>query len=433
MDSFFATNDITRIVTGRSRRESSWDQTGGNDDCIRIEPGETRVLADISGPGKITHIYFTMIDPDIFDYRDAVLRMYWDGEETPSVEVPLGDFFGIGHCMARRYSSLMMAVNPGCGPEDQARNNGFNCYFPMPFATGARIELENQSARVLGGILGRLWYHIDYEVYDNPPPEDVGRFHAQWRRENPTTVGEIKMNPDRGSYPGINIGGEDNYVMLEAQGQGHIAGLFLQVDNLQGGWYGEGDDMLFIDGDTWPPSQHGTGSEEVFGGGACPDREYAGIHSGFVLIENEGGESFKGKNAMYRWYTQDPIRFNKSVRMSIEHGHANDFENDYASVVYWYQKEPHAAFPVLPAVGDRRPHMAEAFLKAHEKLERAYALMLEHQEAFVFRKVEPPAWLEFYKKLVGEAIGALYTKEYNLANLKMDQAVLIAERQGAAG
>jgi hypothetical protein len=407
---------------------SSWDQTGGNDDCIRIDPGQTQVLADIKGPGKITHIYFTMIDPNLLDYREAILRMYWDEEETPSVEVPFGDFFCIGHCTVRRFASLMVAVNPGCLP--QPVNNGLNCYFPMPFAKRARITLENQSDRYFGGGFGRVWYHIDYEIDREPPSADIGRFHAQWRRENPTTVGTIPVNPERGAFPEINATGDDNYVMLEAEGEGHIAGLFLEVENLVGGWWGEGDDMIFIDGDTWPPSLHGTGSEEVFGGGACPDSEYAGPYTGFVLVENKDGEAFKGKNAMYRWYLQDPIRFTKSARMTMEHGHANNLANDYASVVYWYQREPHVPFPPLPLPEARLPHMPDAFYRAQDAYAQLTKLMVEHQDAFVFRKKPPPPWLESLKQKVHAGYGCLYTAEYDKALDSFGEALGIARKQG---
>ncbi len=418
--------DITRITSGRSRRASTWDTTGGNDDCWRIEPGQTAVLADIPGAGRITHIYFTMIDPNPLDYRDGVLRMYWDSEATPSVEVPLGDFFCISNCTVRQFSSLMMAVNPGCGP--YGVNIGPNCYFPMPFANGARIELVNQSARVFGGALGRVWCHIDYEAYpDGRLPEDTGRFHAQWRRECLTTVHEAPCSK-RGAFPLINDTGKDNYVMLEAEGEGHIVGLHLQVDNVQGGWYGEGDDMVFIDGETWPPSIHGTGSEEIFGGGACPDKEYAGPYTGFHLIENRNGQSFSGKNAMYRWYLHDPIRFGTSVKMTIEHGHANDFENDYSSVAYWYQHEPHAPFPALPDLAGRRPILPRACYKALAKYAACTSIMLEYQEPFVFDNVQPPEWLEGFKQRVYMGNSRITEKDYPMAEALFDAALEIAAR-----
>jgi hypothetical protein len=129
----------------------------------------------------------------------------------------------------------------------------------------------------------------------------------------------------------------------------------LGVDNVAGSWWGEGDDMIFIDGETWPPSFHGTGTEEIFGGGACPSVEYSGPYTGFHLVENRDGEQWYGKNAMYRFFVHDPIRFQKSIRVTIEHGHANDMANDYSSVAYWYQKEPHAPFPPLPSSAERRP------------------------------------------------------------------------------
>jgi hypothetical protein len=147
-----------------------------------------------------------------------------------------------------------------------------------------------------------------------------------------------------------------------------MVGLVLEVNNDAGGWYGEGDDMVFIDGDTWPPSIHGTGSEEVFGGGACPSTEYAGPFSGFHLIESP---DYAGLVGMYRWYVPDPIRFTRSIRWTIEHGHANNFANDYASVAYWYQDEPHAPFPALPDVAAVRPPLPPEYEEARAALAAA--------------------------------------------------------------
>ena len=408
-----AWSQLPRILSARSKRASSWDRTGANIDCIKIDAGETTVLADIEGAGVITHIYFTMIMPDPLDYRDALLRMYWDGEETPSVEVPFGDFFCISNCVVRRFASLMVSVNLGGG--DHTVNNGINCYFPMPFSNGARIELVNQSTRTFGGVYGRLWYHIDYDVYEDGIPDDVGRFHAQWRRENLTTPANAPKG-DTSIFPGVNIGGEDNYVMLEAEGEGHIAGLFLQVDNVQGGWYGEGDDMIFIDGDTWPPSIHGTGSEEVFGGGACPDKEYAGPYTGFLLVENKDDDKFKGKNAMYRWYLQDPVRFRENVKMTIEHGHANDYASDYSSVAYWYQKEPHAAFPEIVPVAERRPRMDEGFESAHDKFEVLTARVIAAQEAYIFGGKPQAEWFAENQTKYHQAYNLMYSGDYKKAD-----------------
>ena len=416
---------LAGIRPGHSRRASSWDRSGGNVDCIKVEPGETDVLADISGSGVITHLYATMIEPDLMDYRDAVLRMFWDGEKHPSVEVPFGDFFCISNCVVRRFTSALMAVNPGGGKH--TINNGLNCYFPMPFSAGARIELLNQSDRAFGGHLARLWYHIDYIECDEAGSHDIGRFHAQWRRENPTQRANVEHG--NGLFPGQNLTGKENYTLLEAEGQGHLAGILLQVDNIQGGWYGEGDDMIFIDGDTWPPSVHGTGTEEVFGGGACPDKEYAGPYTGFHLVENRGGQSFRGKNAMYRWYVHDPVCFRRSIRVTIEHGHANNYSNDYSSVAYWYQREPHAPFPELPPLEDRRPQMSESFFKAHARSTRLTALLVPVLEGIYLQGVgsfdEP--WLKKTIEQRNQAFDFMQTGKYDDALRLYEEALCIAE------
>ena len=415
----FFPNNISQIKKGRTKRVSSWDRTGGNTDCIKVGPGETRVLADIRGAGQINHIYFTLISPDIFDFREAVLRMFWDDETQPSVEVPFGDFFCVGNCTVRRFASLMVAVNPGAG-DSVSINNGFNCYFPMPFATRARIEIENQSRRVLGGLPGALWYHIDYEEHDSPPPDDLGRFHAQWHREN-LTKSVTKEFKNISLWNGVNLDGKENYVILDAEGEGHLVGLFLSIDNIAGGWYGEGDDMIFVDGDKWPPSLHGTGTEEIFGGGASPDREYAGPYTGFVLVENLGGNRYSGKNAMYRWYIHDPIRFSKSIRVTIEHGHANNFENDYSSVAYWYQKEPHKRFdPILPA-NERIPIFPQEFLEAHRKGEaitNAYTRLSEQPEKL---KGIAPEMVQRVHQKFNERIAAFDARDYARMNRVCDE------------
>jgi hypothetical protein len=156
----------------------------------------------------------------------------------------------------------------------------------------------------------------------------------------------------------VNLDGVENYVALDARGKGQMVGLVLEVENIAGGWYGEGDDMVFIDGDTWPPRIHGSGHEEVFGSGACTISEYARPYSGFHLVEHG---DYRGLVGMYRWYVADPIRFDESIRWTIEHGHANNFANNYASVAYWYQTEHHAPFPTLPARDAMRPPLPDDF------------------------------------------------------------------------
>jgi len=371
---FHTLEDFYTITGAKSARCSTWDRTGGNKDFIRIDPGETAVLADIQGPGCIRHIYATIIGVNRLEYRWGVLRMYWDSEETPSVEVPFGDFFGVAHCSPRPLKSLAMTLNPSGGPESDG-SFGYNCYFPMPFAQCARITLENQGPEPLGGVFSAFWWHIDYERWPEAPGREAGRFHAQWRRENPTVVAADKrehMNTPQNPY--LNPDGLENYVLLEAKGKGHLAGIHLQVDNIQGDWYGEGDDAIFIDGDTWPPSLHGTGTEEVFAGGACPSVAYNTPYAGFHLIDNPNFDRF---NAMYRWYLADPVRFQEDIRVTIEHGHANNYENDYTSVAYWYQTEPHAPFPALLPVDRRMPRFPEDFLRAVTDAWRLDRLILD--------------------------------------------------------
>jgi hypothetical protein len=341
-----------------SRRASSWDRTGANRDFLVIGPGETVTLLEHAGAGCVTHVYCAMVLPDLTDYRDAILRCFWDGTDRPAVEVPLGDFFGLAHARTRELSSLLVAVNPGLGS-----SHGLNAYFPMPFSAGARITLENRGPRTLGGALGAFWYHIEYEVYDRPIGDEVHRFHAHYRQERPT--GALGPEPNVTLHDAPNLDGAGNYVALDTTGEGRMVGLVLEVDNVQGEkWYGEGDDMAFVDGEQWPPSIHGTGTEEIFGGGACPSDEYASAYSGFHLIESE---RYDGRVGMYRWYVHDPIHFATSLRWTVEHGHANNFANDYASVAYWYQT-PVAHLPPLPERSALLPRLGDRYEEARDLL-----------------------------------------------------------------
>jgi hypothetical protein len=301
-----------------SKRASSWDRTGDNVDWIIIPPGKTHVLLEQAGAGCIKHFYWTYIEGDeavrhsIF--RGVILRAFWDGAEAPSIEVPFGDFFGVSNGQVRPVKSLAFTTNPGTYRLNEG-TQGFNCYLPMPFASRARIELENQS-----NVNIRIWYHIDYDLYDDASvvPANAARLHALWNRENPTKA----VKPVIGKRS-VNLSGQDNYTILDVEGDGQFIGYFLAVVNLEKGWWGEGDDMVFIDGESFPPSIHGTGTEEIFGGGACPATEYTGPYTGFHCIENQGGHIWWGTNGMYRFYITDPLRFHKSIRVSLEHGHNN--------------------------------------------------------------------------------------------------------------
>jgi hypothetical protein len=342
---------LPRLRDARRGRASSYDVSGGNADFWLLAPGETRTLAAIDGPGCIRHIWMTLASREHAYPRRSVLRMYWDGSDVPCVEVPSGDFFGIGHGIVKQFWSLPLAMSPQDG-------RAFNCFFPMPFARGARIEITNDGERRLV-----VYFYIDYERYDRPP-EGVGYFHAQWRRQNPTD-GWGDDSRRFGEHPDYqaevwstpNLTGEGNYVILEARGRGHYVGCNLNIDCFQRGkndWYGEGDDMIFIDGDT-SPTLYGTGTEDYFNTAWGPRQEFCAPYHGLPLTSPGTDWPYQGKHSMYRFHVEDPIHFHESIRVTIEHGHANNLSNDYSSTAYWYQTEPHLPFPPLLPVADRLP------------------------------------------------------------------------------
>ena len=336
---------LPRVLPYRTRRSSSWDRTGGNRDRLCVAPGETVSLLDIEGAGRVTHIWMTTSSREPDYLRKALLKMYWDGEEAPSVLVPLGDFFGAGHAMTKELVSLPLVMAPRGG-------NGLNCYFSMPFGNGARIEVECQSftTEML------LYYYIDYEEMSGLD-EGIGRFHAQWRRQNPTDgIPDTGMTGHTYNHAGKNLSAEGNYVILEAEGQGHYVGCHLDVENLrepanregtyrETNWFGEGDDMIFIDGEEWPPSLHGTGTEDYFNTAWGFEKAFSSAFFGITLPGDGKGQ---GKISAYRFHILDPVRFQKSIRVTIEHGHANRRCDDYSSTAYWYQLEPHKPFDILP-------------------------------------------------------------------------------------
>ncbi len=345
---------LARLRPGvRRGRVSSYDTTGGNHDWWDFPPGETRVIADLAGPACIKHLWMTMWSEDRHMLRKVVLRAWWDGEAQPSIEVPIGDFFGLGHGLRHNFVSLPLQMSPEDG-------KGFNCWFPMPFQERARLAVTNDMA-----VDYRLYFYVDYEAYPaGTSLEDYGRFHAQWRRENPTTgwadpTVRWKDNRDRmwETWQTPNLTGEDNYVILEAEGQGHYVGCHLDVDCFSrqvNDWYGEGDDMIYVDGEAFP-SIHGTGTEDYFNTAYCPTREYHAPYHGLILYQGTEDWPWRGKNTLYRYHIEDPIFFERSLRVTIEHGHANKLSNDYSSTAYWYQREPHQPFPPLLPVHQRLP------------------------------------------------------------------------------
>lgn len=347
------------VKKARSGRSSSWDRTGGNRDFDTVPAGETGVILDVEGTGMVKHIWLTTRCYAPQYLRKLVLEMYWDGEDDPSVRVPLGDFFGIGHATCKHFVSLPLSMVFGDrrGPKGPFAA-AMNSYFPMPFADGARIQVVNQSEEPIEN----LFYYIDYELYSTPAPDDLGRFHACWRSEHPTEAVQHTSDDDDPApweLPGTNLTGDDNYVILDARGTGHFVGCVLNIDNFNASnqpftWPGEGDDMIFIDGEEWPPTMHGTGTEDYFNAAwGFPSGEYAGPYHG-VSLGSSVQEHF-GLWSLYRFHIEDPIRFEESIRVTVEHGHANDQSNDYSSVAYWYQLPGHAPLPELPPVAERLP------------------------------------------------------------------------------
>jgi hypothetical protein len=258
----------------------------------------------------------------------------------------------VGHGAVSSYSSAVLDMSANAG-ETRSRA-AMNCWFPMPFADGARLEVVNESA----ALLGSLYFYIDYEVLPGQP-DDHGRFHAKWRRENPTDGWvplEPEQQPDDGEAGGAaNLTDAENYLFLEARGRGHFVGVNLSVHNLCSGWWGEGDDMFMIDGEKWPPDLHGTGSEDYFGHAWGMQPHNAFLYHGVSYYRPGGVANYNERVTVYRYHVNDPVIFHESLRVSIEHGHANSHSNDYASTAYWYQTEPHYEFSPMPAVAQRLP------------------------------------------------------------------------------
>lgn len=334
-------NDLHRKQPFTARRTASWSRDGYNRDWRILQPGDTIELADLEGPGAITHLWFA-IDNDhgVTDPRfprKAVLRMYWDNHADPSVDVPVGDFFGVGHGRVSSYTSALfdMSINPG---EDRG---AFNSWVTMPFAKRARIELENQSDSVV-----RIFYYVDWQRWKDFP-EDSLYFQSEWRCEFPCEAVPLVEGKE-----GPNLDGDENYVILDTKGSGTYIGCNLSVDNRAGGWWGEGDDMIFVDGEAFPGSLHGTGSEDYFchaWGMQANCYPYAG-----TSLFNHDHENWEGQWTMYRYHVPDPIPFSKSIRVTIEHGHDNHRSDHYSSTAYWYGSTPAGVSP-LPACTSRLP------------------------------------------------------------------------------
>ncbi len=325
------------------KRSSSYDRTGGNDDFVKLARGETITLLDDSGPAIITHIWITIASPETYHLKKLVLRMFWDDEISPSVEAPVGDFFGLGLGDYFHFESVPLSVAP---------DKALNCFFPMPFRKRARITVTNEGSENVDA----FYFNIDYEAFKKDLTADTMYFHAQYRQATPAKgwTNHWESNDAPAVIARKNLDGEDNYVWLEASGPGHFVGVTMSILQNQDGWWGEGDDMFFVDGEK-RPSINGTGSEDYFlGAWDFGDQPFSyGLYGAPV----KGPELAGSRSSVYRFHLDSPIPFTKSLKATIEHGHANHRSDNLFSVAYWYQKEPHAPFPALPAVEQRIPRI----------------------------------------------------------------------------
>jgi len=290
-----------------------------------ILPGNSvTTIMDTSGPGRITHIWMTI---DQKSYRDLILRFYWDDEEIPSVESPLGDFFCCGFNKALNIKSIPINVNP---------TGALNCYFPMPFRKHAKITIENRNPN--------QWdeFYYSITVDEDQVGKEEAYFHAKFRRTNPLKY-------------------MDDYLVIDGiKGKGHYVGTQMCWQQNNSGWWGEGEIKAFIDGDDKFPSYCGTGTEDYFGGAFCYDGNYSAPFLGYQDMSNQGIATEKrpfnalgNRHSMYRFHIMDPIRFQKDLKITMQalgwrsEGRYLPLMDDIASVAYWYQQEPHSKFEKL--------------------------------------------------------------------------------------
>lgn len=318
--------------------------------CLKhIQSGQTVTLMDVQASGLITHMWMTVdqktSDAQRYVLRDLVLRMYWDDEESPSVEVPLGDFFCLGFGESYLVNSYYVVVAP---------NRGMNCYFSMPFRKHALVTLENQHPEEIKD----FFYQIDF-LENVQHDDDTLYFHAQWRREPVTTL-------------------KKDYVILDGvKGAGTYIGTFIGLSALQRYWWGEGEVKFYIDGDTDYPTICGTGMEDYVGGswsfakqeeGRTVEQTYADLYFGYPFYSNHDTsihnnyhmDDLPPMRSFYRWHARDPIFFQKDLKVTVQQigvssGGLFERQDDVCSVAYWYQNHPHVPFPILLEIGDRWP------------------------------------------------------------------------------
>jgi len=308
----------------RPMRISSEDRKG-NADMRRIEPGETLLLGEMQGPGEITHIWTTIATSDPDHLRNVVFRIYYDGNDYPSVESPVGDFFGLGHGKYYVFDNPVQAIGT---------DKGMNCFWPMPFQKSAKVTATNEGPKRIDA----YYYYLDWRKFESLPT-DVGYFHAQYLQAFPAPA-------------------KKNYLILDADGgRGHFCGVSMSIHTQSGGWWGEGDDIFTIDGEA-TPSLWGTGSEDYFCGAWCYGATFYNNYFGMPLRTKLNHEQDNYWN-VYRLHLESPIAFNNSLKVEIEHGiHGFDNErggrtNNHSSVAYWYQEKPMRLKGQLPPAAER--------------------------------------------------------------------------------
>jgi hypothetical protein len=332
-----------RAQNYRSLKQSSYDRKGGNADRYQIPAGSTQEVFSAQGPGVITHVWFTIASPSLNHLKEIVLRAYWDDEAKPSIETPIGDFFGLNLGQYFVYQSAFLNCSS---------IKALNCYLAMPFRRSGRITATNEGRQMVNA----FYVNIDY-LLAPALPDDTLYLHAQYRQAAPNepTTNDWKTNGDTNRL--LNTDGKRNYVFCEARGRGHLMGVTLGILQNQEFWPGEGDDMIFLD-DESAPAIIGTGSEDYicgawdFGGrdGAVP---FAHLYNGAPFIS--AAERTGGRYCLYRWHGDNPVTFTRYLRHTMEHGHANHRADNFYSCGYWYQTEPHLDFPALPPVDQRTP------------------------------------------------------------------------------
>ncbi|HPD16909.1 MAG TPA: DUF2961 domain-containing protein [Planctomycetota bacterium] len=340
-------DDLLRLRDGRSRRVSSTAKLpdgrpdpNSNADNVTVPPGRTHVLADLKGPGIVTHLWMTFLGPEphpwapdgAANHREMVLRVFWDGRKEPAVEAPVGDFFAAPFGQRMAVNSLPVAIEGGAS---------YNCFWPMPFAKSARIEVENDGDKAIA----LLYHNVDWVQKESLPP-DTPYFHAQYRQD----------------YP-LKEGGGD-YLILETEGRGHYVGTVLGVRSRSPGWFGEGDEKIAIDDDA-EPTVWGTGTEDYF---LCAWGLRTCSFPYFGVPYTDGGHVLGGRTCAYRWHIADPIVFQKKIRVAIERmgwisvdenpkresTSWNERQDDYSSVAFWYQLGEPRRFAKVPPCAERR-------------------------------------------------------------------------------